>query len=60
MNKTLGVIGILGIWLTMAMMPLSELLLLSGTEATLLRGLSGLVIIAFFGFIYKRINNSTR
>jgi drug/metabolite transporter (DMT)-like permease len=45
MNTITGLFGIAGIWLTMAMVPLIELLGLTAGEATFLRGLSGVVAI---------------
>ncbi len=48
MNPVLGLLGIAGIWLTMAMMPLSQLLALSTAQATFFRGVSGLVLVGFF------------
>lgn len=45
MNTITGLFGIVGIWLTMAMVPLIEFLGLTATEATFLRGLSGVVAI---------------
>lgn len=55
MNTNLGLLGMLGIWLTMAMMPLVELLVLSASEATLLRGLSGFLIIGLYALFKKGI-----
>lgn len=54
MNTQKGLLGIVGIWLTMALMPLAELLQLSPLMATLLRGVSGVIAIgiaACFGRI---------
>lgn len=45
MNTVMGLLGIAGIWLTMAMVPLIELLGLTAIEATFLRGLSGVIVI---------------
>lgn len=45
MNTSLGLIGIVLVWLTMAMVPLAEILELSAFEATFLRGISGVIII---------------
>ena len=53
MNTNIGLLGMLGIWLTMAMMPLVEFLVLSASEATFLRGLSGLLIIGLYALFKK-------
>lgn len=53
MNTATGLVGILGIWLTMAMMPLIELLGLSATEATFLRGVSGVILIGAVGIFVR-------
>lgn len=55
MNTNLGLLGMLGIWLTMAMMPLAELLALSASEATFLRGLSGFLIIGLYALFRRGI-----
>lgn len=55
MNTNLGLLGMLGIWLTMSMMPLAELLALSASEATFLRGLSGFLIIGLYALFRREI-----
>jgi drug/metabolite transporter (DMT)-like permease len=53
MNTVTGLIGIAGIWLTMAMVPLIELLGLSAPQATFLRGLSGVVVIGIMSLFVR-------
>jgi drug/metabolite transporter (DMT)-like permease len=54
-NLSLGLLGILGIWLTMGMMPIAELLGLTALEATLLRGSSGFIILGGLMLFYRRL-----
>jgi len=54
MNTIHGLLGIAGIWLTMAMMPIAELLALSPTQATFLRGLSGVVSLGSIALFRSR------
>lgn len=53
MNSTLGLIGISGIWISMAMMPLAEFLVLTPVQATFLRGVSGVVVIGLFAIFTR-------
>ncbi len=45
MNTRIGLLGIFGIWLTMAMMPLAELMQLNANQLLVLRGLPAVVIL---------------
>jgi drug/metabolite transporter (DMT)-like permease len=47
MNTKLGLIGILGIWATMALMPLAQLLPHSPYQLMVLRGLPAVIVLAF-------------
>jgi len=58
MNTTVGLTGVLGIWLTMAMMPLAELLAIAPLQATLLRGLPGVIAIGFVALFKKNLITS--
>ena len=47
MDVRIGLVGIIGIWLTMAVMPLAELLPLNAYQLLVLRGLPGALLIVF-------------
>ncbi|MEK7462342.1 MAG: hypothetical protein AAB618_02100 [Patescibacteria group bacterium] len=51
MKTIKGLLGVFGIWLTMAMMPLSELLTVPPLYASWLRGLSGFVVIGSWALV---------
>lgn len=53
MNTRLGILGILGIWATMAMMPIAELLSASPYQLLALRGLPGVVVLGALAVIRK-------
>jgi len=55
MNTTIGLFGVIGIWITMAMMPLAELLVLTPLQATLFRGASGVVIIGLIALFKSNL-----
>jgi drug/metabolite transporter (DMT)-like permease len=44
-NTNIGLLGVLGIWITMSMMPLAELMHLSAFQLLVLRGLSGVLCL---------------